>query len=445
MSTSDSSVPRRSESSDGEPSLPSPPSPAPADRLRPTGRSEREPVLDGLRGFALLGILLVNIHLMRGPEIWQVIAGTPIEPTAAADRVVAALTGWLVSGKFLSSFAILFGIGAALIAGRAQKRGRQPRRLLARRYLWLLVFGLGHMLLLFPGDILFLYGLSGLALLMFLHRSPRFALRWALALIAGLGLVFGAIGALGAVFGGPFDMNALTEDPAAGAFTSFAQTRAEQAVTAFTDGSYLDVVVANAWQAVFVQSSQLLLVPWVLGLFLLGFAVGRAGWIGDLAARRSELGRLAVVGVMVGLPLNLPLAAAGPLGSDGPAAEAVMANPPLAFALGVAQLVGAPLLAVGYLAASTLLFLHLGTWQRLAAVGRMALTAYLAQSLLALLVFAGFGLYGRLGTAQALLVVAGIWALLLVACPVWFRGFALGPVEWAWRTLTYGRGQRLRA
>jgi uncharacterized protein len=74
----------------------------------------------------------------------------------------------------------------------------------------------------------------------------------------------------------------------------------------------------------------------------------------------------------------------------------------------------------------------------------MALTAYVVQSALALAVFAGLRLYDRLSTASALIVVASIWAVLLVICPLWLRWFRIGPVEWLWRSLTYGRAQALR-
>jgi uncharacterized protein len=400
----------------------------------PTRQGAREPVLDALRGAALLGILLVNIHLMRGPDIWRVIAGEAIEPTGTADRVVAALTGWLVAGKFISSFALLFGVGAALIAGRATAAGRQPRGVLVRRYLWLMAFGLAHMVLLFPGDILFLYGLAGLLLVLFLDARAATIRGWAIGLVAVPAVLASLLAAAGAAIGGG------GTEPSAGPLRAFAEARGDQAVAAFVDGSYLDVVVANAWQAAFVQTSQLLLVPWVLALFLLGFSVGRAGWIDDLAARRPSLERAAVVGLLVGLPLNLPLAASGPLGTDGPAAEAVVSEPLLAFAVSMAQFVGAPLLAVGYLAAAALVFLRIGAPRPLAAVGRMALSGYLLQSLLALVVFAGLGLYGRLAMATSLLVVAAIWLVLLVASTWWTGRFRFGPAEWAWRALTYRGG-----
>jgi uncharacterized protein len=398
-------------------------------------------VLDGLRGFAVLGILLVNIHLMRGPEFWLYLAGTASPATTTADRITAALTGWLASGKFVSSFAIMFGLGAAIIAGRAVAAGRAPRSLLARRYLWLLVLGVAHMLLMFPGDILFVYGLTGLGLLLFLDVQVRTAVRWGLGLVAIPAVVGALLSGVGAVVTG-------VELDGVGAggtmMEGFFSTRMDQAVAAFTQGSYLDVIAANAWEALFIQLGQLVTLPWLLGLFLLGFAVGRAGWLADLAAHRAGLRRLALVGILVGLPLNLPLAASGPLGYDGPQAAAALTEPWLVGAVTGAQLIAAPLLAVGYLSALTLVFLRWRAPGPLVATGRMALTAYLSQSVLALIVFAGFGLYGQLSATSSLIVVAGIWLVLLVACPLWLRTMRMGPAEWVWRALTYGRGVPLR-
>jgi uncharacterized protein len=420
------------------PPAPAPPPAAPEPRsasLTPTSAAGREPILDALRGAALLGILLVNIHLMRGPDLWRIIAGETLEPTGTADRVVAALTGWLVAGKFIASFALLFGVGAALIAGRAVRAGRRPRPVLVRRYLWLLLFGLAHMVLLFPGDILFLYGLAGLLLVLFLAARTSTVRAWAAGLLTVSALVASLLAAAGAAVagGGP-------TGPSGDVFGTFVRERGEQAVAAFTEGGYLDVIVANAWQAVFVQTSQLVLLPWVLALFLLGFCVGRAGWIDDLGARRPELRRLAAIGLGVGLPLNLPLIASGTLGADGPGAQTVASEPLRAFGVTFAQLAGAPLLAVGYLAAAALVFLRIGAPRRLAAVGRTALSGYLLQSALALLVFAGLGFYGELSAAASLVVVGAIWTVLLVACPWWLRSHRFGPAEWVWRAVTYRGG-----
>jgi uncharacterized protein len=85
-----------------------------------------------------------------------------------------------------------------------------------------------------------------------------------------------------------------------------------------------------------------------------------------------------------------------------------------------------------------------GAIQPLAAVGRMALTAYLLQSGLALAIIVHFRLYDRLSTVSALLLVAAIWCVLLVACPLWLRRYRFGPAEWLWRSLSYGRLQPMR-
>ena len=404
--------------------------------LRPTGGRDREPILDVLRGFALLGILLVNIELMRGADLYRVLAGTPVEPESGADAVLHFLTGWLVAGKFLSSFAIMFGIGAALIAMRSWRLGRSPRGLLLRRYGLLLLLGLVHMVLAFPGDILFAYGLAGLVLLAFVGVRAGTALWWAagiLAVLLALGLGLTALGVLGP--------DAAGGDPAAGGFFD---ERREQAVSAYHEGTYRDVLVANAWQALVVQSSTVILLPWIVALFLVGYAIGRSGMLADLAAHRHRLRVAMVAGLAAGLPLNVATGFLGPL-SLGSGVQPDAAGSTIALVAMLGQVVGAPLLAVGYLAAVALLCLRIGPLRPLAATGRMALTAYLLQSVLALVVFAGLDLYDRLGPTEGLLVVAGIWAVLLVACPLWMRHFRFGPVEWLWRSLTYGARQPLRA
>lgn len=396
------------------PVAPLPPPEAPPS---PTAGRAREPILDVCRGFALLGILLINVEFMRGAGIYAAFAGGDVPEVSRADGVVGFLTGWLAAGKFLSSFAIMFGLGAAMIAGKLWSAGRSPRRLLARRYVFLLLLGLLHMVLLFPGDILFAYGLAGLVLLAFVGVRGRTAQWWAggiLGVLLVLGVVFTAL--MGALPEAPPD------DPATETMASFFSERTEIAPTAHQEGSYLDVVSANAWEALFIQLSQLIVLPWVVALFLFGFAVGRTGIVQDLPVYRDRLRRVVRVALPLGLLLNL---------QPGAAAD------PIVLLSTAAQIIGAPVLAVGYLGAVALLSLRIGVFEPLAAVGRMALTAYLLQSVLAIVVFAGFGLYRQLGTAQAMLVVLGVWGVLLVVCPLRLRRFEFGPVEWVWRAWTY--------
>jgi len=408
------------------------PQPPRGARLEPTTKGEREPILDVLRGFALLGILFVNIEFMRGGDLYGALFGLAVEaPPTPADQATSFLVGWLISGKFVSAFSIMFGIGAALIARRALDAGRSPRGLLARRYAWLMGFGLAHMLLLFPGDVLLVYGITGMVLLAFITKPPATLLRWS----GGLLLVTTLVYVLVAVAAGAAVMDPSPGDP----FTGFALDQQERALEVYAEGSYGQLIGVNAVLALLIQSGQLSLLPWFLALFLFGFVLGRSGLVHDLRGRQDLLRRAAAVGLGVGLPVNLVMGWLGPLGVGTPATPRWVE-----VAGAAAQLGGAPVLAVGYLSTLTLICLRWGPIRPLAAVGRMALSAYLLQSLLALVVFFGLGLYGQLGATEALTVVAGIWVAVIVVGMLWMGRFRFGPAEWLWRSLTYGRPQPLR-
>ncbi|MGZ5146574.1 MAG: DUF418 domain-containing protein [Burkholderiales bacterium] len=405
--------------------------------MTPTSAAEREPVLDALRGFAILGILAVNIEVMRGSEWLVAMAGGSVAASALPDRIVQFAIGWLATGKFISTLAILFGIGAALIAGRSLRAGESPRTPLARRYVCLMVFGIAHMLL-FPGDILFLYGLTGLILLAFVMLQVRTLLAWSATLLA----TFSAMSLRQWVLVYRTDAFRSGVAPTPDSFTTFLDELRVDTVVAFTTGGWSDIFAVHAWQALLLQTSQLYALPWVLALFLFGFAIARAGILNDLGKHRAQLRRGAFIGLVLGLPANIGLGLIGPLAAFGtpPLGEPIWVTRWAAFA----QTVGAPVLAIGYACALSLLWLRRGAMRPLAAVGRMALTAYLLESALTLAVFAGLRLYDRLSTASALLVVFAIWAILLAICPLWLRWFRFGPVEWLWRSLTYGRLEALR-
>lgn len=401
--------------------------------LSPTAPAGREALLDALRGFAVLGILLVNIEVMRGSEWLVLMGGGPAPPPDLSDGLVQFAVGWLATAKFISSLAILFGIGAALIASRALANGQSPRPLLARRYLTLMAFGAVHMLI-FPGDVLFLYGVAGFALLVFIPLDVRLILASSAALIAiftALALAYTLV-----LTGGP------PSELAESSFESATEALRLETVAAYTHGTFTEILSAHASQAWLLQTAQLLALPWILALFLFGYAVGRAGLVHRLAERRVLLRRGAWIGLAIGLPANIGLGFFGALAGFGGRRD--MAAPLLTIASDLGQLIGAPVLAIGYLCALALRFAERGPPHALAALGRMTLTAYLLQSVLALAFFGGLRLYDRLSSTSALLVVAAIWALLLWLCPLWLRHFQSGPAEWLWRSITYGAWQPLR-
>lgn len=402
----------------------------PRGELGPTPVSQRVATLDVLRGAAILGILLVNIELFRGSSVYLAFAGQEVARSPAGEWLAFAI-GWLVSGKFLSSFALLFGVGTAMIAARTRARGRAVRPVLARRYAWLAVFGLAHMVLLFSGDILFVYGVAGMLLLAFVRLDTRAMLWWAggiLAVYAGLGAAYAAL-----------QTAAPTSGATSGSMTAFALEQGEAARAAFTEGGLADQLTARAVEAGLVQLNQLGGVPWILALFLIGMAIGRSGVIEALPQHRRLLGRVASIAVPVGLVVNLPQGAMGPLGVTSAAESAVEA------AALPAMLLGAPVLAVGYLAALAWLCQRPGWLRRLRPLqqaGRMALTAYLLESVLCTGFFVGLGFYDRLSLATAVGVAGAVWLVVLTACSAWLRWRAMGPVEWLWRRLTYGASVR---
>jgi uncharacterized protein len=341
-----------------------------------------------------------------------------------------------VAGKFLSSFAILFGIGAALLLGRPGGTRDDRSRLVRRRYALLIPLGLAHMLLLFPGDILFVYGIAGLVLLRFADLDTQRLWRWCIALLVGSAAAMAALGWWMTPASG-------SNDPLEEVMQGFLLERANLAVEAFRVGSYADVVAANAWQAALIQTGQLVTLPWIVGLFLLGLATGRTMRLGALSSHRSDLRRAAIVGLGLGLPVNLLLGPHGAMAMSS--ALSPSSGPPWSSALSnVALMLGAPLLAVGYLAGLALLTERRWAMTPLARVGRVALSAYLLQSFLALVVFAGFGRYDRVSTSEALLVAVAIGGMVVIVASLWLRWFRIGPVEWVWRTVTHGQRQPLR-
>lgn len=393
----------------------------------PIRPSERNQTLDVLRGFAILGILLVNIALFRGGFWPQLIGDDPW--TGRVDQAVAVGTSWLADWKFLSAFAFMFGLGAAMQLARGWARGDQTAGVLPRRFGILALIGLLHGLLIWPGDVLLLYAVLGSILLLFRHARVN-TLLWGAAGIAGglflITLIFSAFIASQSSSAG------FASDESG---TAFLAPIAERAFDVYAHGGYLDQVGFRLVEFPLTQVGSVLAAPMVFMLFLLGFAAGKAGIVTDTARFEPLLRRVRRWGLAIGLPLNL--FAAGPGGTGG---VLQLAEVSLIY-------IAPPILSLGYLAALTLACRNADVLRRLSAlasVGRMALSAYLFTSVVCTAFFSVTGLYGSASPSMSLAVVAVVWALLLVICPWWLRRFRMGPVEWVWRSLTYRARQPFR-
>jgi uncharacterized protein len=366
---------------------------------------KRQALPDQLRGFALLGIIVVNMPFLAVSNvgIWE------LELSSSSDQVVAFLIVTLAQGKFYLLFAFLFGYSLTLIL-----RSRSPDGVsrYLRRLVGLALLGAGHAYLFFIGDILMSYALLGLVLLLFIGRSTRTVLiASAISFLLELAL-------LALVF-----FETLSAANTAGGFISNPGVL-DQALR----GSFLESVVgrANALpEALVVQ----LVINWfpALSMFLLGLAAGRAGILSD-PARYIRLWRSCIlIGVVVGLPAGiasawLALVPEDPNGVYGIAGVAV------GFAL-------APALTAGYVGAIALLS-HRRFMSYTEPAGRMSLTGYLGESILLAAIFCGwgFGLFGELTLTQASMVALGVWVALEIFAKQWLRWFAYGPFEWVLRS-----------
>lgn len=401
--------------------------------LAPVSASERIQLLDILRGFALLGIFLMNIEFFSRSLLD---VSTGIESGLSAPSWLAdAFVYTFVRGKFWTLFSLLFGMGFAVMLARAQAAGRPFAGLYLRRTVGLLLIGLAHGLFLWSGDILFSYALTAFALLLFFRNTPVSRLwKWGTFFYALLVLLM-LVGAAG--------MAAVAADPqlAAAAGSGGAEAAASIAalrdteIVAYTTGTYAD---ANALRwTYFLQhlGNNGFLVPMVLGMFLVGAWLVRSGAMADPGAHRRLFVRLVLWGGVLGLAVTLWSLAIDPDPAMDPAAPA--AAPMVAMAL---HMLGSPLMALAYVGIVVLAWQSGARWLGvLAPAGRMALTNYLVQSLVGTLLFYGYGLglWGDVSRAAQTLIVIVVFALQVVASRWWLEHFRFGPVEWVWRAFTY--------
>ncbi len=396
----------------------------------PVPETERIKMIDVLRGFALFGVLLMNMRDFDMPgQTW----------VGLFDRIALWLTIGLCDSKFWTLFSFLFGLGFALQMQRAESRGAHFVTLYARRLSVLLLFGLLHYVLLYQGDILYDYAVVGFVLLLFRKLPDRIIL--ILALVCFL-----------IPMGRHAVQVRLSEvqrsDPQAARLAAQREAESkredEEWVRVFTRGSYSEVV---AYRAGIFVGRRISVQNWVfelggpLPLFLLGLLVGRHRVFQNM---REHLPFIRKV-----LPRTLALG----LICTGISITGKWPDPTLPYETplwrGLLWYVGTPALSFSY-ACMVILLAQKGHWQvrftPFAAVGRTALSNYLLQSLVFSTVFSHYGLemVGKIGPSLSLALTVLIYGLQLALSVWWLEHFQFGPAEWLWRTLTYRSAQAMR-
>ncbi len=395
---------------------------------------------DLLRGFALLGILLVNVHMMSAPYEAQ-IGGFQLWRDEA-NRWTYFGVNFFASGSFYALFAMLFGVGFHLLMQKRERAGHERGGgIYWRRLAVLAGFGALHVGLLWFGDVLLLYALVGCVPPAFVRCREKTLWIWATGLF-GLPLVFLLI------FLGITQLAYLSPDGAAhmDAYmmeeaTALIDGNAAR-IEAYAGGGFAEVAAARWGEYLSTWISNIGFLPHMLGAMLLGLIFGKRGAL----ISPTDHGRFFRRVLWVCVPLGVIGKGLYAVGLDR-----LEFSPGLwLFLSSLGMCFGGPTLMLVYVALLRHAMLQ-GWWPRLrrrvAAAGRMPLTNYLAQSLVAALLFHGYGLglYGRVNIWQGVLLAIGIYAAQLIASPLWLGRFELGPLEWCWRRLTYGRIRRPEA
>lgn len=395
---------------------------------KPVAADQRVVTLDVLRGAAVLGILAVNAAFFSLPL--EALDMAPEQSPFPAVPGASGVAQWVVdvffTQKFVTLFSMLFGVSIFLVGG---ERGDEAKgRVLRRRLMFLALFGLIHGAAFWYGDILLLYAWSGLFVMLMRSMSAK-SLIW----IGAGATVF--LATLQAAF-----VLAMVHFPEvmAGLNESVSDTAVADAIAAYQSG-WAGAMLQNLKAWGFATTASLLMyvfsiVPLMMlgmGLFKAGFFHGRVPtWI-YLALIAGGATVLTLLGVLQWRELQV-----GPVAEGTGGWAAVAESYPLIITLAYASaLILATTRGVGWLR------------QALVPVGRMAFTNYLTQTLIMTTIFYmpwGPRLFGQVDYPMQWAIVVGVWALQLIWSPLWLSKFTMGPLEWLWRRLSYGRGLPLR-
>ncbi|CAN5676687.1 DUF418 domain-containing protein [soil metagenome] len=441
------------------PMMPAPPSlPPPLPPRTAAPKPARIIAMDFARGAALLGIFFVNAQSFAVPFA-EMVGGAPAAE-GTLSRVVHAFTKIFCEGKSYPLFSLLFGAGFAALYLSARARGARFTPLMIRRLGALALFGIAHIILLWPGDILLCYALCALPMILLVRLSPLILVIIGAVVMFVATIVSSAFFYLISVFPAPAaPAGALETFSAEAPFGANLRTifqhgtgimdprMAELETFVFRHGPFADAAVLRlisyGYSVIFLLAVMVLT---ILGCFCVGVALFKSGVLRGAHPRILYL--MLALGLLIGFPLQFlhfraefvefgdsPIWA--PLGMfamsfGGPLVSLMY----LALAVIICQYASRPANARGALASTARIAID-----SIARVGKVGLTGYLLESLLmsAVMMHWGFAQFGLTTWGKRGGYVLAIYALILIFANLWTRRFALGPMEWIWRAVTYLR------
>ncbi|OMG00882.1 DUF418 domain-containing protein [Paenibacillus sp. FSL R7-0337] len=379
---------------------------------QPMSLRERVHFLDIVRGFAMMGIIIVNYFLIvdsvKGFEM-------------SSDDGLHNLVSWFAEGKFVTLFSFLFGVGFMIFMDRAAARVESPNKLFARRLTFLLGFGILHITFIWVGDILAFYAVTGFLLLAFYKRTPKTMLRWIIALI----LIQFLTPIFNILYNG---MN--TAAPETPYFADFTLNSHNSNLT------YLDSIGARWADMIPMATSSFSTVFSMFLMFLLGAYFVKMGYFRDMELKKQLWKRIWIFSTLAFVITQSSTMLDMLIPSKN------MASIEILSVLGQS---GGLTGSMFYM--STLAMLYLFVPQLRSAlmifskVGRMSLTCYLLHSIIGtiLLLGYGFGLADHIQSTGTMMAALAVYAGLTIFSTLWLKIFKYGPMEFIWRKLTYGK------
>jgi uncharacterized protein len=391
------------------------------EKLSPIQKSERIQSIDVIRGFAILGIFFVNMQDFAAPWLYLDYDKWFDTPINSALKIAIDI---FAQASFYTLFSFLFGFGFIIFKERAEQKGLTFPQIFSKRLFILLVIGVIHAFLIWHGDILITYAITGFILLLFHKRKAKTMLIWALTLIMIPSTIVGHW---------LFTLN--RQYPNAFGQSANEKVLAEQSFQIYGSGTYVEMVQQRITDWLFVHGGIgiLFVILSLLPMFLLGAYVAKKRWFHEPVAHKKVLTKLWFFTLSV-----FVLFKTSPYWFEK--------NAGIEY---VQDSIGGPASALFY-AISITLFVNTKTGKNMLRpfryIGRMSLSNYLFQSIVCTLLFYnyGFGLYGKVSPFIGFLIVIVIYIIQIILSKLWLSHYRIGPAEWVWRSLTYGYVQPLK-
>lgn len=386
-------------------------------------------IIDVIRGFALFGIFLVNMPSFHSPYFMKSLYGIESHFTGV-DYWLDVFFALFVDMKFFTIFSFLFGIGFYIFMSRAEEKGQRIKRLYLRRILALLLFGIVHLIALWFGDILHTYAVAGVFLIFFYKRKIKTMIIWGFSLLFVINALFGLTLIL---------PDFILQEMQADSNIQYNQS-IDEYIDVYENAGYAEWVSYRLGTEISTIALNLFtaIIP-VFAMFLFGLAAGKAGIFRDVVKHLPFLKKIRLVSFLLSIPFVVILALF--------LLDIVDLGIKKQFAVQLFTSLSGASLCIFYISALTLL-LQKESWQRrlrsLGSTGQMALTNYLSQTIISVIIFVGFGLYGNVSLLTGTLICFVIFAVQMAFSTFWLKKFRFGPFEWLWRSFTYGKFQPMR-